>query len=236
MPLTIRNTGEEHILIEHETTKAVLAPGETMSLESDLQAFPVKISYTVKDKFNSLWYMLTEIFALEPMRTVLVVNGEYDIQCTSDDPFLKIGSREFVFDKHMSYQTFVFSAEGCLVTRKNFAVADRQKIMKKAKILYLFGGSRTFLPLSALALAVFLIGPLLVSAVPDWNWTMIFVLACCFAVCFFRYCQALRQLKNAMEPANILSYMASPRKEYRNYMDEVAQKQREKKLGEDRYF
>ena len=76
---------------------------------------------------------MNDIFTLEQMRTILVVDGEYKINCYCDNAILKIQSYEYVFEQNTSYQTFIFSTQNCSITRENLQIPNKSKIAKKAQ-------------------------------------------------------------------------------------------------------
>lgn len=235
MELNLCNTGVEPIVIEYCDIDILLNPNETRTISCNTSAeCYIKIYHINNNKFNTLWYILNEIFTLEQMRTVLVVDGEYKISCACDNPTIKIKSQEYVFERNTSYQTFIFSSNSCSVTKVDLKVANELAISKKAKILYLFGGYKTLFPLTGIATVTSLIKIALYGA-PPWFAILTIGLAICFALCFLKYIYALKRLTAAMNSENILKYLSSQRREFRKFTDELAQQYLNVNAGDDVY-
>lgn len=224
MVLNLINNSKELIGIECCGNRLMIPPNENAMLPLESSECSIKFFHFINDRFNFFWYILNEIFTLEQMRTVLVVDGECVINGKCHDPILKIKNHEFVFHKKMSYHAFVFSANGCSIIRKHLEIAQGKKILKRAKILYLFGGSKTIFPLAGIALIASLFKICFSNHAPTWFLLMTFGLAICFFIGFIKYIKSLKQLKIALSPSNILKYFNSSRIEMRKFSDDLVQK------------
>ena len=180
--------------------------------------------------------MLNEVFTLEQMRTVLVVDGQYSLKLLCEHSSVKIKEREFVFDKNTSYQTFVFSTNQVQIQYDNLNVAKSSEVLKKAKFLYLFGGKKTFLPLSAIALVSWIIKMVSASYITMWVWMILGGITACFALTLVNYIQSLSFLKQAIDNKHIIQYLLSERKEYRKLSDDLVQKHWDVNAGNEIYW
>lgn len=235
MTINLCNNSIEPIIIGYNKMSIFLNPNETRKIDCDLSNCSIRIQHVKNDKLSVLWYIMNEVFTLEQMRTVLVVNGEYEISDISDNSTVRILSHEYVFEKNTSYQTFIFSADGCYIIRKQLEVDNSKKISTKARILYLFGGNRTVLPLSGIAFISSLFKLIGANEVPIWFFTMTLGLGICFILFLIRYLKSLKKLDYAMKNANILKYLSSQRKEYRKFTDEIVQEYFDVNKSQDLY-
>lgn len=236
MELKLYNAGVNPLYVEQNGIKKLLQPNEMQILKYENGECLFKLMHVKKDKFNSIWYLLNDMFTLEQMRTVLVVDGEYCVKSLEEDICMKIKDYEYVFDKNMSYETFVFNLPKEQVCRKYLEVKNANNIAKKAKFLYLFGGDKTLLPLVGIGLLFFLIELLFSSAPSSSTLLMTAILFVCFAFLLNKYISSLHLLRKAMREENILTYMSSTRKQYRRFSDEVIQKNLDVNAGEELYW
>ena len=236
MMFEIYNSYVEPIIIKYSDKAVVLQPNQNVKLYSDCNEIIVKLCHIKNNKFSVFGYLLHELFTLEQMRTVLVVDGEYIVQSLGQEPVIKIKDYEFVFDKKTSYQTFVFSLDECLIQRRHLDVVNENKIITKARWLYLFGGSKTLLPLTGIALLSSLIKILIASYTPMWFWVMTLSLLACFILSFVKYVNSLKFLRKVMQEKYIMDYLLSERKEYRVFSDALAQEYLDVNSGDDMYW
>lgn len=221
MKFEIYNTGIEPFVIYSENGIHNVLPGENCILEANTQKLDIKICHVINEKFNTIWYILNDIFTLEQMRTVLVVDGEYTLTSFVSHSSIKIKNHEYVFDKNMSYETYVFSSDDCKIVRTHLWVNNSNKIYQKAKWLYLIGGNKTMLPLSGIALVSLCIKTVLSPQNERWVLGLLVFLFLYFGFRLNIYFKSLRDLKNAMKEHSILSYMNSNRIEYRKFTDNL---------------
>lgn len=220
MKILLHNSGLEPLYIKVCSEEKIIHSGECHAFTVVKDKATMTIKHIKNDRFNSFWYVLNEIFTLEQMRTVLVVDGEYELSAFKDGDMISVKSYEYVFHKNMSYQTAVFSTDGAVVTRKSLCVAHSEQIFRRARILYLFGGSKTLLPLSFIPL----VATLLEAAVNGFDYENILlsvVLLAFFLFSFTRYFKSLKELKISIDQKNILAYFSSERKQYRNFIDNL---------------
>ena len=146
------------------------------------------------------------IFSLSQMRTILVVDGEYVFESELEETMIEIRSQEYVFEKHTSYELFAF-VDNSHVECVRLQVAQADKIYKKAKLLYLFGGSKAFLLPCGILLFVLLLIAIAFSNGSLWDWIEAGVCMVCFLILFARYKKSLMFLKRAMREEMIFSYL-----------------------------
>ena len=231
MFVQLYNSGVDSIYINYSDGDAVLKPRESINLPLQNGETRIRLSHIQNDKFSSLWYVLTEMFTLEQMRTVLVVDGEYVIK--TDRP-VKVKNHEYVFDKNISYETFVFSSEK--VIRKHLEVAKSERIKKRAKILYLFGGLKSFLPISFILTVLTFVSTVINYKSSFLSWLSVLMFGGMFVYMLKRYLQSLRILDQAITEKSIMEYMNSERKEFRKPYDDIVQKQLDINAGNDTYI
>ena len=219
----LHNSNTEPITVEYSGNSIIIEPQKTIELHSESPQINIRLHHINNDKLNTAWYILTDIFALEQMRTILVVDGEYTITADNDEAFVKIKSYEYFFEKHTAYQTFIFSSYNCTVQRKNLLVCNKDKILKRAKFLYLFGGIKTFMPISAITLAGLLLNIIFAKTISASNLAYTLAVAIIFIILFSNYIKSLRFLKKAVESESIMNYMLTERKQYRKFSDEIVQ-------------
>lgn len=235
MNVELYNAGVEPFLIEQNGIKKLIQPCESQKVVFDNDTGVIKLTHVNKDKLNVLWYSLNALFALEQMRTVLVVEGEYILKPSCEDMIVKVKNHEYVFEKHTSYETFVFAVKGGEIHRKHLEVANADKIIKKAKFLYLFGGNKSFLLFFGIALLALLIEILLASSLSGWFWIELVFAVAMFLILCAKYKKSLKILRKAVKTENILKYMHSSRNEYRKFSDELVQKHLDANAGNDIY-
>ena len=208
MTLYLHNTTIESIIVEQFGTRCVIQPSEIKGIYFEGKEICLKLFHSVSDRLNIGWYLAESIIFLSQMRTALVVDGEYVFKPAFDEITVKIKSREYVFEKYTSYQTFVFAAPDCNIERRRLQVAHEDKIYKKAKFLYLFGGSKSFLmPCGVLVLVLLSTTDFTKGITGDWLETGFWLI--CFLILFIRYRKSLIFLKKAMDENTILEYLES---------------------------
>lgn len=223
MTIRLFNSGSEPLSITVDNTENILEKGQEITIVSSEREV-VNICHINKNHFNTLWYILNEIFTLEQMRTVLVVDGEYEIIPKYDGQIIKIKSYEYVFDKHTSYKTAVFASDGAIVSRKSLFVQNGKEILKKARFLYLFGGSKTIIPLTAIVLLLSIFDFAFSQTRSFGDVAFILVLTALFLLFGWRYIKSLSALSEFMREENIKRYFLSERVQYRKFSDDLVQK------------
>ncbi len=225
-PITVKCN---HLLI-------TIQPGTITAIDSDNDEISIELCHTEDEKLNILWYILNELFTLEQMKTVLIVDGKYTIKSLCDSPLIKIKDYEYVFEKYTSYQTYIFASNESYVIRDRLQVKDPDKIIKKSKYLYLFGGDKTLFPIIGIATVVSTVKIAFMSFIPTWYWIMSALLWSCFLWFGSIYIKSLKSLQKAMSSDAIMEYMLSERKEYRNFSDDLVQKNLDINADDDVYW
>ena len=228
MAVRICNTSVEAIFGRINTEEFCLAPGEQIALSTSDNMFDLQLRHPYKS-IPLGWHILWAGITLDCERISLTVDGTYTVHAESD-ALIKIRDYEYVFDKHIAYKTFVFSVEHATIARKDLWVQDEKRIRKKAKLIYLMGGTRILLPFVALGVLVSLLAGLY-SEVNIWNVLEISLL---FALSL-RYVISVEHFNRVLSGTAILQYMQSERKEYRTVADNITQKNLDQNIGNDIY-
>lgn len=207
MILCFNNVGTETLVIEQNGQREMLPPATKKAVYFVGKAVCVRIMHTVSDRFRVGWYLAESALALSQMRTVLVVDGEYVFKPMHDNTMVEVKSWEYVFEKHTAYQTFAFSANDCTIERKRLEVVQGDKVYRKAKFLYLFGGIKSLLIPTGVVSFILLINAFSDGSV--WNWTRAGFWVICFTILLRGYKRSLTFLKNSMQETQIIAYIDS---------------------------
>lgn len=235
MRCELYNNSTETIMIVHNGTITHLSPCTSIKISSVDDEVCLDLLHIHNKKLSVIWYVLNALFTLEQMRTVLVVDGTYVIQSSDEHTLVKVKDYEYVFEKNTAYQTFVFNVKGGCVVRKSLSVANRKSILRKAKFLYLFGGKKTFLPLSgAMFIAAILGAPTVGSAA--FTCTLAVLAASVFIWSLMQYIRSLGFLKRVTKGESILHYLSSQRNECRQATDNLVQKYMDKNAGDEVFW
>lgn len=235
MIVELHNTSTEPIFVKWKNGSEILQPCQMVSIVEESNTVKLRLSHQKNNKFNLWWYLLNAVFTLEQMRTVLVVDGEYIINGTSDFVRLKIKDYEYVFEKHTSYQTFVFSVNNGNIVPKKFQIAHGDMILKKAKFLYLFGGIKTLLPITCIALFVAILRMISLTEISYGFLGEVILVLVCFILLLANYIRSLKLLRRYIAEENVFRYLSSDRKENRKTSDEIVQKYLDVNAGDDVY-
>lgn len=225
MNIKLYNADVSPIYIEYDNENILLYPNESKILETNQNGeIIIGLRHYKNDKFNMIWYVMNEIFTLEQMRTILVVDGLYKIKIKNCGDIVKIRNHEYVFNKNMSYDTFVFNMEAYNIQTQHLNVRNGCNLIKKAKFLYLFGGLKTLFPLFTIALIATLLS-FLTNEISLKDIVLTVVLCFIVIIGFINYINSIKLLKNAIDEEQIIKYMSSNRKEYRKFTDNLVEKQ-----------
>lgn len=235
MIIELYNSGTELFTVELQDHVETLQPCQEISISVDNDTVDIKLLHKKGDKFNAWWYLLNEIFTLEQMRTVVVVDGKYQVKSSSDVVRIKVKDYEYIFHKNISYQVFVFSVDEGFVSPKGLNVAHRNKILNRAKFLYLVGGIKTLLPITGMALLIAI--SLMVGAdkILSSDMGLVIVLFVSFVLLLANYIKSLRFLRKCTTEEYIFQYLSSERKEHRSESDDIIQKYRDVNAGKEGY-
>lgn len=236
MTLELYNAGIEIFIITHGGISTQVYPGESIEIYTRNDEIIITLLHKNKDKFSPLWYLLNEIFTLEQMRTVLVVDGRYSLKLLCEHAVVKIKEKEFVFHKNTSYQTFVFSTNQVQIKHDDLNVVRGSAILKKARFLYLLGGIKTFLPLSAIALVAWITKMSCASHIALWMWIVLGGIIACFILTLLNYIRSIKFLKQSIDKKHIIQYLSSERKECRKLSDDLVQKHWDVNAGNESYW
>ncbi len=236
MIVELYNASTEPIFVGWENSIKILQPRQAISLCGEGDTVNIRLLHQNNNKFNLWWYLLNAVFTLEQMRTVLVVDGEYEINRSSDVVRVKVKDCEYVFHKNTSYQTFVFSANDGTIFPKKLNVAHRDAVLKKAKFLYLFGGIKTLFPITGIALIIAILKMVSLAKISCEFLGIVIFLSFCFTVFLANYIKSLTLLKTYTMEKSIFRYLSSERKEYRKLSDEIVQKYMDTNAGDEVYW
>ena len=221
MEIKIVNEDVYPFYIVYQNNSITLLPKTSCSLTfSDEVIF--KLKHMKPDKNNSVLYLLTAFVSYEQSRIELIVDGEYKFKPKEREQILKIKSREYVFNKKVSYDTFVFNCNSGSISCTHYFIPDKDNILKKCRFLYLFGGIKSIFPMCIIVFLVSLLCSLFNNNMLD-NISLTIgsgITAMIFAVSYIR---SLRFLRESCKEDKIRAYMDSKRIEYRTYEDNVVQ-------------
>ncbi len=224
MNVILQNSDVFPINIKINCESFNLQPKEKLILETNQNGSLVfELKHHIKDKFNSFWYIMNDIFTLEQMRTVLVVDGVYNVNPKIDNSLIEIRNHEYVFNKNISYDVFVFKCAKNEINIIDLEVDNSQKILNRSKILYLFGGGKTLFPLCFLALIITIIR-ILIYDITVWQMFLAVVFGLLTIVGLFRYLSSINLLKKSINKKSVIEYMSSERKEFRKFTDDIVEK------------
>jgi hypothetical protein len=163
------------------------------------------------------------------------VDGEYSFETKDENVILKFKNYEYVCSKNISYNAFVFNCDPKHITCTEYAVPQRKAILQKCRLLYLFGGIKTLLPISLLIFILSL--SCIISKIQLWE-SIFFAIASGVSTILLgvSYFHSLRVLHEYSDVANIRTYMDSQRKEYRTLEDDLVQKHLDSNSDGERYW
>lgn len=236
MIVELCNASTEPILIKWNNNTEILQPCQIISISVESDTVDVRLLHQNNNKFNLWWYLLNVVFTLEQMRTVLVVDGKYKIKATSDVVQVKIKDCEYVFHKNTSYQLFIFSVHEGSISPQKLNVAHGNTVLNKAKFLYLFGGIKTLLPITGIALLTAILRIVSLAEISCEFIGIVIFLSACFGLLLANYIKSLKLLRKYTMEECILRYLSSERKEHRNVSDEIVRKHMDTNAGDEVYW
>lgn len=221
MEIRIENADVHPFYIEHGGRVALLNPRESETFVF-FREFEFELRHFAADSSNSWIYLANAFVSYKQSRTELTVDGRYRFESNAKNVLLKIKSYEYVFEKNISYDTFIFSPDCGRINCMKYYVRNRELIFKKCQFLYLFGGINTFFPISlALFFISFLCTLLRVNLFENIVWAIVSgVGAIALGI---RYLHLLHLLRESSEENKIREYMDSQRAEYRTEEDVIVQ-------------
>ena len=180
-------------------------------------------------------YMADALISYKQSRIVFTVDGEYSFETKDENVILKFKNYEYVRNKNISYNVFVFNCRPEHIACTEYAVPQRKAILQKCRLLYLFGGIKTLFPISLLILILSL--SCIISKIQLWE-SVFFAIASGVSTILLgaSYLRSLRVLREYSDVANIRTYMDSHRKEYRTLEDDLVQKHLDSNSDGERYW
>ncbi len=226
MEILLQNTDTVALYVRYGGRRYRLEKNEQLTLMTDERGeVEFELCHETSDQLNSFWYVMSAVFALEQMRTVLVVDGVYTVRAAYDRQLIRVRSHAFHFHRHTSYEGFVFHAEPYCVTPKGRSTANADKVKKRARWLYLFGGIKTIFRIADIGLLAILGNIVKYRAVLDLPFTL--VLFAISAIGWTDYIVSRRFLSRAVRSSEVERYFNGGRREkYRTKGDELAEKNR----------
>lgn len=234
MEVKLANADVNPIYVEHQNDIVLLNPGESVSF-SPYNKSGFRLRHFKSDLNNPVIYMANALISYKQTRIEFTVDGEYLVEPQEDNVLLKVKSYEYVFDKNISYNVFVFNCNPASIKCTKYFVPKRETILRKCRVLYLFGGIKTFFPICLLLFVasfrwvllgthlfeniLFLIGSIISSVL--------------LGISYFR---SLRVLRESSEEEKIRAYMNSQRTEYRTLEDDMVQSYLDNDLIGEKYW
>ena len=150
------------------------------------------------------------------------MDGEYLLDSQEGNILLKVKNYEYVFDKNISYNVFVFNCTSASIKCTRYFVPKRKAIIRKCRLLYFFGGMKTFFPICLLlcfaSLHCVLLGIHLLE-----NILLLIGSSISTVLLGMSYLRSLRVLRESSKEEKIHAYMSSQRQEYRTLDDDIVQ-------------
>ncbi len=231
MEVKLVNVDVNPIFVEHQNDIVLLKPGESVSF-SPYDKFDFRLRHFKSDSNNPMMYMANALISYKQARIEFTVDGEYRVKPQEGNVLLKVKSYEYVFDKNISYNVFVFNCNSANIKCTKYFVPKREAVLKKCRMLYLFGGIKTFFPISLLLFVASFCGVLL------GNGNILFLISSGISTVLLgiSYLRSLRRLRESSEEEKIRAYMNSQRTECRTPEDDVVQSDLDKDLMGERYW
>lgn len=236
MIVELCNSGTEPFTVELQDHTEILQPCQQISISMDSDTVDIKLLHQKSDKFNAWWYLLHAIFALKQMRTELVIDGKYQVKSKSDVVRIKVKDYEYIFHKNFSYQVFVFSVDEGTISPQRLNVAHRNKILNRAKFLYLFGGIKTLLPITGIAVLIAISLMVDFDKIPRTDKGSVIFVFVSFVLLLANYIKSLKFLRKCTTEEYVFQYLSSERKEHRRESDDIVQKYRDVNAGDEVYW
>ena len=234
MKIKLVNVDVNPIFVEHQNDIILLKPGESASFSS-YDKFCFSLRHFIADSNNPMMYMATALISYKQTRIELAVDGEYFINSQESNVLIKVKSYEYVFEKNISYNVFVFNCNSANIECGKYFVPKKEAVLRKCRILYLFGGIKTFFPI---CLFLFVVSFRLVWLRIHLFENILFLIASgIFTVLLgISYLRSLRVLRESSEEKKIRAYMNSQRTEHRILEDDIVQSYLDKNSMGERYW
>ena len=234
MEIKLVNVDVDPICIEHQNDMVLLNPGESVSF-SPYDKFDFRLRHFKSDSNNSAMYIANALISYKQARIEFAVDGEYHFEPQEDNVSLKVKSYEYVFDKNISYNVFVFNCNPASIKCTKYFVPKRETVLKKCRVLYLFGGIKTFFPISLLLFVASFCGVLLGKHLVE---NILFLIGSGISTVLLgiSYFRSLRVLRESSEEEKIRAYMNSQRTEYRKLEDDMVQSYLDNDLIGERFW
>jgi len=228
------NVDVNPIFVDHQNGIFLLNKGESVSF-SQYDKFDFRLRHFKSDSNNSMMYMATALISYEQDRIEFTVDGEYRVEPQEENVLIKVKSYEYVFDKNISYNIFVFNCNSASIKCTKYFVPKREDILRKCRMLYLFGGKKTFFPICLFLFVVSFCCVLL--GIRLFENILFLIGSGISAVLLGRsYIRSLRVLRESSEEEKIRAYMNSERTEYRTKEDDMVQRNLDKDLMGEKYW
>lgn len=234
MEIKLVNVDVNPIFVEHQNDIVLLNQGESVSFSS-YDKFDFRLRHFKSDSNNPAMYMANALISYEQARIEFTVDGDYRFEPQEDNVSLKVKSYEYVFDKNISYNVFVFNCNPASIKCTKYFVPKRKTVLKKCRVLYLFGGIKTFFPIS---LFLFVVSFCCVLLRVHLFENILFLIGSGISSVLLgiSYLRSLRVLRESSEEENIRAYMNSQRTEYRTLEDDIVQSYLDNDLIGERYW
>ncbi len=234
MEVKLVNVDVNSIFVEYQNDIVLLKPGETVSF-SPHDKFDFRLRHFKSDSNNPIMYMANALISYQQTRIELTVDGEYSIEPQESNLLIKVKSYEYVFHKNISYNVFVFNCNSANIKCTKYFVPKREAIFKKCRMLYLFGGIKTFLPICLLLFAASF--SLVLLGIHLFENILFLIGSGISAVLLgISYLRSLRVLRESSKEEKIRAYMNSQRKECRTLEDDMVQSYLDNGLMGEKYW
>lgn len=234
MEVKLVNVDVNPIFVEQQNDIVLLKPGESVSF-SPYDKFGFRLRHFKTDSNNPMMYMANALISYKQARIEFTVDGEYRVKTQENNVLLKVKSYEYVFDKNISYNVFVFNCNSANIKCTKYVVPKREAVLRKCRMLYLFGGIKTFFPICLLLFVASFCWVLLGIHLFE---NILFLIGSGISTVLLgiSYLRSLRVLRESSEEEKIRAYMNSQRTECRTLEDDMVQSYLDNDLMGERYW
>lgn len=234
MEVKLVNVDVNPIFVEQQNNIVLLKSGESVSL-SPYDKFGFRLRHFKSDSNNPMMYMANALISYKQARIEFTVDGEYRVKPQENNVLLKVKSYEYVFDKNISYNVFVFNCNSANIECTKYVVPKREAVLRKCRMLYLFGGIKTFFPICLLLFVASFCWALLGIYFFE---NILFLIGSGISTVLLgiSYLRSLRVLRESSEEEKIRAYMNSQRTECRTLEDDMVQSYLDNGLMGERYW
>lgn len=234
MEVILENADVQPIYVEYQNDVVLIHPGQCNSF-TFCDQFNFRLRHFKSDTNNVMMYMASAFISYEQSRIELTVDGEYIFEPQEDKLVLKIKSYEYMFDRNVSYNTFVFNCNPKNIRCVEYFVPNKHSILRKCRYLYLFGDTKTFFPICIILFLASLLC-VLFEIKPFENILFMIGSGIATIVLGVSYFRSLRLIRESLNDNKIRAFMDSQRIEYRKLEDRIVQSYLDNNINNDKYW